>query len=45
MLEAGVSSEGLSPGSCPIGEQDEPGPHRTTADRRTKRRKWSRTES
>ena len=39
--EAGASSEGLLPGRCPIGEQDGPHHHRTTADRRTMRRKWS----
>ena len=39
--EAGASSKGLSPGRCSIGEQDVPGRHRTTADRRTTRRKWS----
>ena len=43
--EAGVSSEGLLPGRCPIGEQDGPGRHRTTADRRTMRRKWSKEEN
>ena len=31
--EAGVSSEGLLPDRCPIGEQDGPGCHQTTADR------------
>ena len=45
MNEAGASSEGLSPGRCPIGEQDGPGRHRTTADRRTTRRKWSQEEN
>ena len=42
--EAGASSEGLSPGRCPIGEQDGPGRHRNTADRRTTRRKWYQEE-
>ena len=44
MNEAGASSEGLSPGRCPIGEQDGPGRHRTTTDRRTTRRKWFQEE-
>ena len=39
--EAGASSEGLSPDRCPIGEQDEPHHHQTTANRRTTSRKWS----
>ena len=43
--EAGASSEGLSPGRCPIGEQDGLGCHRTTADRRKTRRKWSQEEN
>ena len=43
--EARASSEGLSPGRCPIGEKDEPGRHRTTAGRRTTRRKWSEGEN
>ena len=43
--EAGASSGGLSPGRCPIGEQDGPAHHRTTADRRTRRRKWSQEEN
>ena len=33
--EAGASSEGLSPGRCPIGE---PGCHRTIGNRRTMRK-------
>ena len=36
--EAGASNKGLSPGRCPIGEQEGPGCHRTTADRRTTRK-------
>ena len=43
--EAEASSEGLLPGKCPIGEQDGPSHHRTTADRRTTRRKWSQEEN
>ena len=43
--EGGASSEGLSPSRCPIDEQDGPGHHRTTADRRTTRRKWSQEEN
>ena len=43
--EAGASSEGLSPGSSPIGEQDGPGRHQITADRRTMKRKWSQEEN
>ena len=43
--EAGVSTEGLSPSRCPIGKQDGPSRHRTTADRRTTRRKWSQEEN
>ena len=43
--EAGASSEGLSPDRCSIGEQDGPGRDRTTADRRTTRRKWSQEEN
>ena len=43
--ESEVSSEGLSPDRCPIGEQAGPGRHRTTADRRTMRRKWSQKEN
>ena len=39
------SSEGLSPGRCPIGEQDGPGRHRTAADSRSTRRKWSQKEN
>ena len=39
--EAGASSEGLSPSRCPIGEKDGLGCHRTTAERRTTRRKSS----
>ena len=31
--EAGASSEGFSPGRCPIGEQDELSLHQTNADR------------
>ena len=45
MNEAGASSEGLLPSRCPIGEQDGPGRHQTTADRRTTRRKWSQEEN
>ena len=45
MNEAEASSEGLLPGKCPIGEQDGPSHHRTTADRRTTRRKWSQEEN
>ena len=36
--EARASSEALSLGRCPIGEQDGPGCHRTTVDRRTTRK-------
>ena len=43
--EAGASSEGLLPGRCPIGEEDGPGHHQTTPDRRTTRRKWSQEEN
>ena len=43
--EAVASSESLLPGRCPIGEQDGPGCHWTTADRRTTRRKWSQKEN
>ena len=43
--EAGATSEGLSPGRCPIGEQDGLGRHQTAADRRTTRRKWSQEEN
>ena len=39
MNEAGASSKGLLPSRCLIGEQDGPCHHRTTADRRTTRRK------
>ena len=45
MNETGASREGLSPGRCPIGEQDGSGHHRTTAHRRTTRRKWSHQEN
>ena len=45
MNEARASSEGLLPGWCPIGEQDAPGCHQTTADRRTMRIKWSQEEN
>ena len=45
MNEAGASREDLSPGRCPNGEQDGPGVHRTTADRRSTRRKWSQEEN
>ena len=31
--EAGAPSEGLSLANCPVGEQDWPGRHQTTADR------------
>ena len=37
MNEDGASSEGVLSRSCPIGEQDGPGCHQTTADRRTTR--------
>ena len=43
--QAGASSEGLFPGRCPIGEQKGPGCHQTTANRRTRRRKWSQEEN
>ena len=43
--EVGASSEDLLPGRCPIGEQDGPSCHRTTADRRTTRRKWPQEEN
>ena len=43
--EAGASSESLSSGRCPIGEQDGPGHHRTTADRRARRRKLFQEEN
>ena len=45
MNEAGASSEDLLLGRCPIGEQDGSSRHRTTADRRTTRRKWSQEEN
>ena len=45
MNEAGASSEGLLPGRCPIGDQDGPGLHRTTADRTTTRIKRSQEEN
>ena len=45
MTEAGASSEGLSPGKCPIVGQDGPNHHQTNAIRRTKRRKWSQEEN
>ena len=41
MNEAEASSEGPSPDKYPTGEQDGPGCHQTTADKRTTRRKWS----
>ena len=43
--EAGASSEGVSPGRCPIGEQDGSSCYRTTADSRTTRRKWSQEQN
>ena len=43
--EAEASSEGLSPSRCPMGEQDGPGHHGTTAARRKMRRKWSQEEN
>ena len=43
--ETKASSEDLSPGRCPIGEQGGPGRRQTTADRRTTRRKWSPEEN
>ena len=43
--EVGVSSEGLSPSQCFIGEKDRLGHHRTTADRRIIKRKWSQEEN
>ena len=44
MNEARASSESPSPGRCPIGEQDGPGHHWITADRRTTRRMVPRRE-
>ena len=38
MNAAGASSEGLWLGMCPIGEQNGPSCHQTTADRKTMRR-------
>ena len=35
MNEAEASHEGLSPSRCPIGEQNGPGCHQTTADTST----------
>ena len=43
--QAGASSEGLSPGRCPIVEQDGPGRHRTTTNGRKTRRKWFQEEN
>ena len=43
--EAGAPSEGLSPAKCPVGEQDWPGHHQTTADRKKTRRRWSQEEN
>ena len=43
--EVGAPSKGLLSGRYPIGEQDGPGRHRTTTDRRTTRRKWSQEEN
>lgn len=45
MNEAGASSEDPSPGRCPIGEQDGTCNYRTTAYRRTTRRKCSQEEN
>ena len=45
MNEAEASREGLSPSRCPIGEQNGPGCHQTTADTSTTWRKWSREEN
>ena len=41
MNEAGASSEGPLPDRYPIDEQDGPGCHQTSADKRSTRRKWS----
>ena len=45
MNEARASSEGFLHSRCPISEEDWPGQHQTTADRRTTRRKWSQEEN
>ena len=43
--EAGASREGLSPGRCPIVEQDGSSRHQNTASRKTTRRIWSQEDS
>ena len=43
--EADASCEGLSPNRCLTGDQNGPGRDRTSAARRTTRRKWSQEEN
>ena len=45
MNDPGASSEFPLPSSCPISKQDRLSRHQITADRRTRRRKWSQEEN